>query len=391
MTQDPVPPSPRRPAWDAAAELTTAAEQATKDRIFLLTRPRGTWSVPQYLDPTITGFSLCGREGEQRIGEISGRHRLPVVADLAYYESRMASPETPMLFPETLFGRDGFFDDMRARSHSAVFTPTAYVEAGEPAALKAVRAAAQEVTRTDVVVVVPLDVTWLRDSKIDQLIAILKAVPHPIALVLGGQYNPTDSYADIMRNLRRVYQEIGRVGPWRTDPVTALDAMAQGGMFAGVGSSGSLRHLVPPGQATKITARFKPSVFIPELLHFFRADTLTERWANVDPLSCWCAVCEGRGLDRFDSYDTSVDTEARAHNAASWCALWAQMHALPTGVERQRWLAERIRLAHLAYEAENGRIQQANAFKPSKTLQRLAKLSEGSPSRIIEGARTPAP
>ncbi|MFY1596014.1 hypothetical protein [Micromonospora sp. WMMD737] len=390
MTHDPVPPSPRRPAWDATAELTTAAEQATKDRIFLLTRPRGAWAVPQYLDPSITGFALCGPTGEQRIGELSGRRRLPVVADLAHYEKNTASPEAPMLFPETLFGRDGFFDDMRARANSAIFTPTAYVEAGEPAALKAVRAAAQDVARTDVVVVVPLDVTWLRDNKIDQLIAILKAIPHPIALVLGGQYNPTDSYADIMRNLRRVYQEVGRVGPWRTDPVTALDAMAQGGMFAGIGSSGSLRHLVPPGQPTKITKRFKPSVFIPELLHFFRADTLTERWANVDPLPCWCTVCAGRGLDRFDSNDTAVDTEARAHNAASWSALWAQMRALPTGIERQRWLAERIRLAHLAYETENERIQQANAFKPSKTLQRLAKSTERAPSNVIEGAGTPA-
>ena len=388
MTQDPVPLS-RQQAWDPATGSPTAAERTTRDRIFLMTRPRGTWAVPQYLDPAITGFALCGPDGEQRVGEIVGRNRLPVVADLARYENYVASSDRPMLFPENLFGADGFCDDMQTRSSSAVFTPTAYVEAGEPAALKAVRGAAIELHRTDVVVVVALDVTWLRDDKIDQLIAVLKTIPHPIAIVLGGQYNPTDAYAAVMKNLRRIYQEVGRVGPWRTDPVTALDAMAQGGMFAGIGSSGSLRHLVPPGQTTQITSRFKPSVFIPDLLHFVRADKLTERWANVDALACWCAVCMGRGLDRFDSYDTAVEVEAKAHNAAAWTALWAQMRALPPGSQRQLWLAERIQRAHTAYEAENERIQQVNAFKPSPTLKRLAKLAENIP--VVEDTRTPAP
>ncbi|GAA3224568.1 hypothetical protein GCM10010532_056450 [Dactylosporangium siamense] len=70
-----------------------------------------------------------------------------------------------------------------------------------------------------------------------------------------------------------------------------------------------------------------------------------------------------------DAFDTTVEAEARAHNAAAWTALWSQMHGLPTGLLRQLWLAERIRIAVLAYEAENERIQQANAFKPSKTLR----------------------
>src|SRR3712207_4686750 len=102
MTQDPVPLS-RQPPRDAATSSPTAAERTTRDRIFLLTRPRGTWAVPQYLDPDISGFALCGPDGEQRVGEIAGRNRLPVVADLALYEDHVASPDRPMLFPENLF------------------------------------------------------------------------------------------------------------------------------------------------------------------------------------------------------------------------------------------------------------------------------------------------
>jgi hypothetical protein len=392
MTHDPTQPSERRPSGDTAAKAPSAAELAISGRIFLLARPRGSWAVPEYLNPAISGFALCGVEGEQRIGGLAGRGRLPVVADVAHYEKRLASVEEPMVVPETLFGLAGFFVDMRERSTvPALFTPSMYVEAGEPAALKAIRAAAQEIDRTDVVVVVALDVTWLRDDKIDQVIAILRGIPHPIALILGGQYNPTDAYAAVMRNLRRVYREVGRVGPWRTDIITALDAMSNGALFAGVGASSGLRHLVPPGQRPKITGRIKPSIFIPELLHYFRADTLTSRWANVDALTCVCPVCDGRPLDRFDSEDTGIEVEARAHNSAAWAGLWAQMQALPTDVERQRWLAERIRRAYEAYDAENERIQQARAFKPSKTLERLAKLAQSFPAPVTEGARTPAP
>lgn len=391
MTQAPVPPSPRRPARDAAARNTTAAERTVKDRIFLLTRPRMAAAVPQYLDGDAMGFALCGKEGETKVGALTGRDRLPVVADLAHYETRVATADEPMIFPQTLFGPDGHFSEMITRTGSVAFTPTCYVEAGEPAGLKAIRAAAQQITRTDIIVTIAVDVTWLRDDKIDQFIAILHGIPHPIALILGGQYNPTDAYPSVMKNLRRLYQEIGRVGAWRTDPVTALDAMAHGALFAGIGSSGKLRHLVPPGQPTKSSGGgFKPSIFIPDLLAFARADTLTRRWANSEPLRCWCTICQGRPLDRFDSEEPDVDTEARAHNAAAWSKLWTQLRAQPAGAGRQRWLAEKIRAAHAACDAENERIQQPKEFKPSKTLAYLAKLAEAVPSPATEGSRAPA-
>jgi hypothetical protein len=391
MTHDPTQPPRRLPSGDAAAKAPTAAELAIEGRIFLLARPRGSWAVPAYLDTAISGFALCGAEGEQRIGELAGRGRLPVVVDVAHYEKRLASVEEPMVVPQTLFGLAGFFNEMSERSTvPALFTPSLYVEAAEPAALMAVRRVAREIDRTDVVVVVAIDVTWMREDKIDQVIAILKGIPHPIALILGGQYNPTDAYAAVMKNLRRVYREVGRVGPWRTDIITALDAMSNGALFAGVGASSGLRHLIPPGQKPKTTGRIKPSIFISELLHYFRADTLTGRWANVDALTCSCPVCDGRSLDRFDSDDTGVEVEARAHNSAAWAGLWAQMQALPTGTERRRWLAERIRRAYEAYDAENERIQQARAFKPSKTLERLARLTQSLAAPVTEGARTPA-
>lgn len=393
MTQDPVPPSPRRPAGEPVAEATSAAYLAMKDRIFLLSTPRGVEVVPEYLDSGNTGFALVGPKQEQRVGQIIGRRRLPVATDLAPYEARIVSTDGPMVFPDTLFGLNGYLDDMRMRSTlPAVFTPSAYVEAGEAADLKAIRSAAQEIHRQDVVVVVPLDVTWLRDDRIDQLIAILKGIPHPMALILGGQYNPPDHYAAIMKNLRRVYEEVGRVGLWRTDPVTGLDAMSHGGLFAGIGSSTGLRHLVPPGQKAQGGGggSSKPSIFVLDLMHYFGAQKLADWWANSNPLTCPCSVCDGRPLDRLAVVGTEVDEEARAHNAACWVWLWSQMSALATLQEREQWYAECIRRAHAKYESENKRIQQPRAFKPSKTLARLAKMADAVPAPVTEGARTPA-
>ena len=393
MTQDPVPPSPRRSAGETMADARSAAYLAMKDRIFLLSRPRGVDVVPEYLDPRNSGFALCGPTQEQRVGQLLGRKRLPVATDLAPYEARIVSAHGPMVYPDTLFGLDGYLDDMLMRSTLPVaFTPSAYVEAGESADLKAIRSAAQEIRRRDVVVVVALDVTWLRDDKVDQLIAVLKGISHPIALILGGQYNPPDHYAAIMKNLRRVYEGVGRVGLWRTDPVAGLDAMSHGALFAGIGSSTGLRHLIPPGQKAQGGGggSSKPSIFVLDLMHYFGAQKLADRWANSQPLTCPCSVCGGRPLDRLAVIGTEVDDEARAHNAACWVWLWSNMSALATLPEREQWYADRIRRAHAAYESENKRIQQPKVFKPSKTLLRLAKMAETVPAPVTEGARTPA-
>lgn len=378
MTHNPVSPSQRRPAQDAGTVLGTAADIAMRDRIFHLTRAQGAYAVPQWLDAASTGFALVGSRGERRVAGLGGRGGMPVVADVGGYEKNLATADEPMRYPEdTLFGADGFYNDMLTRSASVAFTPTSYIQAGDTASLKAVRTAAQQLGRSDVVVLMPLDVTWLRKATIDQLIAVLKTIDHVIALALGGQYNPTDHYVDIMANLRRVYEEVGRVGLWRTDPVTALDCMSHGGMFAGIGVSASLRHLPPAKDPVKGGGgggKFKAPVFVPELLGYFRAEKLATLWANAEPLTCDCPVCGGKSLGRFDSTETVVVEEANAHNTASWARLWSQMHALPTLPERQRWYAHRLESAFGAYELENARIDQANGFKPSKTLNQLAKL-----------------
>jgi hypothetical protein len=174
-----------------------------------------------------------------------------------------------------------------------------------------------------------------------------------MSLILGGQYNPPDHYAAIMKNLRLVYEEVGRVGLWRTDPVTGLDAMSHGALFAGIGSSTGLRHLVPPGQKAQGGGggSSKPSIFVLDLMHYFGAQKPADRWANSNPLTCPCSVCDGRSLDR---------------------------------------LAVLIRRAHDKCESENKRIQQPKVFKPSKTLLRLAKMAETVPAPVTEGVRTPA-
>ncbi|WP_018351917.1 hypothetical protein [Longispora albida] len=339
--------------------------------------------IPENLDPMTTGLSLCGPEAGKRAGELRAKCPVPVVADIAAYTRHLASRQAPLQYPPEPDGALftlGFYDDLRARGVTVAATPTGYITGGDTPALKAARNMIREIGRRDVAALFPVDVAFLRKDAVDQLIAILQPTGVPIALVLGGQYNPTDRYADIVGNLRRVCREVPQLGVWRTDMITGFDCMAHGAMFTGVGASTTLRHAPPPDEATQHgNGSGRPSVLVPELWGYFRGDTLARRWANAEPLSCGCAVCKGHRLDRFDSSDPEIRAEALEHNVAAWSLFWAQMRPM-TLAQRQAWLIDQVQRAAKAYPAENERIQQPGAFQPGETLKRMAKLAELLPA-----------
>ncbi|WP_157631892.1 hypothetical protein [Catelliglobosispora koreensis] len=370
-----MPPSPRRPAWDQDRSALPPAAQHLKGKMFHLMRARGVDAIPSPLNGSATGFAFVGGPGEKGVSRLAHAAGVCVVVDVAHYEAQMASAETPLFYtePEGFFGHDPFYDDIIARGADLVAIPAGYVEAEDSEALKAVRDAANAVSRDDVVVVVAVDVTWLRDNRVGQLIAILRTIRHPVGLALGGQYNPTDGYVTTLSNLRRVYRELPHVGPWRTDQVNALDAMAHGALFAGIGASGSLRHLVPPKEKTFFSSK-KPSVFVPELMDYFSADKLARLWANADPMTCSCRICRGGPLDRFDSEEPEAKHEAALHNLACWVQWWDELRAVSPDL-RPSWLDRLLTRVGKAYEDENIRIQQAKAFIPSPTLAKLIKLA----------------
>ncbi|MEV6527154.1 hypothetical protein AB0M43_35010 [Longispora sp. NPDC051575] len=384
MTHNPPLPPQRRPEQEFKVAVPSVDDHVLAGRVLHLVSAHNHPVVPQSLDPVRTGYALCGPRAGIRVAEVRGVSQVPVVADFAMHDRHLASQDEPLRYPDevyqTLFGEAGFYDDLRAQGANVIMTPTGFIAGGDIAALKAVRDAVRSLGSSDVVALVPIDVAFLRKDSVDQVIAILQSIGIPIALALGGQLNPTDRYADIVVNLRRICREVPRLGVWRTDMITGFDCMGHGAMFAGIGASTTLRHAPPPDEKTAhFNQTGRPSVLVSDLWGYFKGDTLARRWANSEPLPCFCAICHGRGLDRFDSTEPEVKEEALAHNVASWSLFWSRMQPLSL-VDRQAWLMDQVQRAARAYPAENERIQQPDAFKPDKTLAKMAKLATLLPS-----------
>jgi hypothetical protein len=375
--------APVAPAGRTAREPSTAA-QTVAERVLLLDRPKYVHAVPTHLDSDHGGLVLCGKDAGGRARQLrrAGYDSILVI-DQAAYENEPATADEPFALPGgQLFG--GHLDDVLQQQldcgADVAMTPTRYVHAGDADALKGVMRAAQAIKRSDVIVTMPVAITWLRDESLQQLRAVLKRIPQPKALILGGQYDPLDM-RNTPKNLRCLAQEVADLGLWRTD-LAAFDCIAYGGLFAAIGAGGSLRHLIPEDeepQSSSFPGAHLPSVLVPDLLSFSRADSLARRYANTPPPRCPCPVCDGRFLDRFNRRDGETRAVAHAHNAATWNSWLPDLFDHQSLGDRQVWWKNRCTAALDAHEAENARIQQPKAFKPPQPLKAWATLPVSQP------------
>jgi hypothetical protein len=380
MTESSVPgqhPDPVQPIRQAAPEATTAARQL-RERVLLLDRPCYVDRAPPYLDPDHGGLVLCGQNAGRQARQLRlmGYQGLLVI-DPAAYERAAASTDEPFALPPEgrLFGAslEEVLQEQLDCGANLAMTPTRYVHAGEADALKAVMRAAQSIQRNDFIVTVPVAVAWLRDESLLQLAAVLKEIPQPKALILGGHYDPMDT-ANAPKNLRYLAQEVRGLGLWRTD-LAAFDCIAYGGLFAAIGAGGSLRHLTPQDEKPQASSfPHWPAVLVPDLLNFVRADSLARRYANTPPPRCSCQVCNDSFLDRFNHLGSEARAEAHAHNAATWSSWLPDLFDHQSLGDRQLWWKNRCRAAVDNHEVENARIQQPRAFKPTPALKAWATL-----------------
>lgn len=359
---------------------TGRAATAVAERILLLDRPRFIPKAPGYLDPDHGGLVLCGDDAPSRTIELRREHYTGVLLeDVAAYEKEIATPQAPFSLPEDdmLFGADldSVLQAQLDRGATWAVTPTRYVPAGASEVLKAIMSTVAGLDRDDVIVVVPVSIGWLRRESKDQLIAILKRIRHPVALALGGQYDPLKDFAAAPEHLRDLLREIPGVGLWRTD-LAGFDALAYGGSFAAIGAGGSMRHLVPAGERPQSSSPFPhyPTVLVPEMLRFSSADFLANAYANATPPRCHCQLCGGRFLESFYGLNDHVRAAAHAHNAATWNDWLPQLFAHARLGDRQLWWRNRCRAALDTHVAENTRIGQPNRFKPPKALKKWAEL-----------------
>jgi hypothetical protein len=368
------------PAVGHAWRLGRAAD-AVAERILLLDRPKYVRQVPPNLNAAHGGLVLC--DADAAAGVIALRksgYTGVLVEDVAAYETEAATADEPFALPEPgLFGNDleSVLQEQLDRGATVALTPTRYVPAGASDALKAIMTTAQALDRDDVIVLVPVSIAWLRQESRSQLTSVLQRIPHPVALIFGGQYDPLRKFNAAPSNLRDLLQEVPGIGLWRTD-LAGFDAMAHGGSFAAIGAGGSLRHLVPAGERPESSKPFPhfPTVLVPELLRFSAADFLADAYDDVTPPPCPCPLCGGGPLpvDSFYGLTDLIRAAAHQHNAALWNSWLPGLFESHQLGGRQTWWRNRCSAAVDAHLAENVRIRQPGKFKPPSALRQWASL-----------------
>ncbi|MFF7727178.1 hypothetical protein [Streptomyces sp. NPDC008001] len=207
------------------------------------------------LDPVRSGLVVSGPGAAVKARKLREEGFTgPLLADPAVYTVAAASEDDP--FPDVSEGQLAFGDPLRLSVEeqvgragaTAAMTPTGYLHAEASDALKAAVHRVLALEDPHVFFSVPVDVAWLRDDAVEQLIAWLNVVPNPKAVMLGGQMDPLAGFSQAVGNLKRLLAEVPGTALLRAD-LAAFGALAQGAAFTAFGATSSVRHIVPPGQA----------------------------------------------------------------------------------------------------------------------------------------------
>ncbi|MFI5756816.1 hypothetical protein [Streptomyces sp. NPDC051569] len=358
------------------------------------------WQVRDHIDTDRGGLVLCGDGAVSKAMELRKEEfTAPLLVDPEVYTSHVATEEAP--FPRTedegfSFG-DPQFDDplrvslnrQRAAGVTAPITPTGYIQAEDSAALLTATRQVEALDDPSVIFAAPVDVGWLQDDdSVRQLIGALNLIRGPKALMLGGQMDPLGRFPQAVSNLRRVLASVPGAALMRTD-LAVFGALAHGASFGSFGTTGSLRHIVPPGQPVQSTRGVvaAPHVLFPELMGFFLGSKIAKAFAAADGPPCNCRVCDGEGLDRFTSMHGEHQRRAAAHNVATMGTWLHMLMGAAHGFDRQMRWHELCRTAVEHYPILNASIDQKGTFKPDAQLKRWAVLV---PDVVPLGSSVPA-
>lgn len=368
-------------AMRASPQEPPGPASALTDRVLVHT----SWDTGKKLIGTLPlradGLVLCGAKAGTGVRELrSGGFDGPLVIDHETY-SVAATAEAPFvlaqngLFQMTL---DQVLQGQRACGATVALTPTGYLHAGDSLALKAAVNTVTSLDRDDVLFSVPIDIAWLNEDNIGHLIAVLAGLDAPKAVFLGGQFDPLERYKAAVANLRRLVADAGHIAILKTD-LTGFDALSHGAFATSIGTGGSLRHVIPPGQRARSgnPKDRSPSVLFPDLMAYFRGSKLAQRYANTpQPPACSCAACGDRRLDTFRG--TNDSTAAHTHGVRIWSEWTTDLRAQPTLLDRAVWWRNRCKAAVAHYDIVNAQLDQPNAFKPPKPLNAWADLPDWS-------------
>ncbi|MCX4856619.1 hypothetical protein [Streptomyces canus] len=322
--------------------------------------------IPQLRSPLngdLGGIVMTGEmAGERAFHLRASGYNGPLLIDTAAYTTHTATEAEPFLLDgDDLFATvDTELQMQKARGVSAALTPTGYIPPGASKALKAVMEQSKHIERADTIVHLPINTAWLTDEYVSQLIAVCERIPHPKALTLFRQFDPMKQAKEVPANLRRVVSERPDVALLRSD-LAALDALAHGALFSGIGADSARRHSIPPGEKPQVSKENQggpqyPSVLLPSLMCFKGARSLDRIYMNDPPMTCTCDVCDGSGLDRFYDASGEVRRESEDHNISSWSTWVIEIVNREPGLERKTWWRDRCAAAVDQYALENQRL-----------------------------------
>lgn len=220
-----------------------------------------------------------------------------------------------------LFGEDPWLVDQHRAQVVEVLSPGRYVPGCSHAALLGAIAtegswlAAAGGGRLSMV----LDWKWLTIG-LSSLLAELSALDVPLALALADPNDPL-AHPGAVRGLASLVATVPDLILLRSD-IGALGAIAHGAAMAAIGTSTSVRHVVPPGKSAGGGRTGFPSVFWPELMDWKLADGIGRLPARLRP-RCHLACCNGGTLDEFAGLRTPA--EARVHNLHALAHVTSQL------------------------------------------------------------------
>jgi hypothetical protein len=324
----------------------TDAARTLAERVLVHARPTDAGPVLNLTKGKPSGLVLTGTSGARaasRIRKAAGSDS-PILVDPAAYETETATAQEPFRIPEAGQERqalDAFLRKLYPGA-DAVLTPTRYIAAADEASLKAVIDTAAGLPPW-AIISLPLDSAWISSQWIDRLIQMLRGVKTPKAVMIGSA---PEGAIERQANLRRLTTEVTSVALFRTD-LAAFHGLAHGALAAAIGTSSTLRHVIPPSGRPLAVDRpdeepdVSPDVLGPDLVAYVRGSTLANLFGDTPGPLCRCRQCEQRHLAGFlgrgDWHDAAL------HGVAVWTEWLPELLRQPSLSSRQSYWSELCR------------------------------------------------
>lgn len=272
-------------------------------------------------DPSSSGLILTSNKGHHKIQRLRDANPdLPILLEPTAIRHHLATPEAPFRSdqdPDLLISPDlaGSLDLQRLNNNPIAMTPTGQIASGDAATLKAALKGANELDRSDTLLMLPLAAGWLSEEYRFRLLQqALERSRHPVAITIIHRTNGIASG----KRLRRYRELIAGAGcpvvAYRVD-LAGFDALANGALACAVGAHPSARRLNPVGADGFASDRtdLSPHVLVTDLLGYVRSTHLRQHYfANAPALRCACPVCGGAPIDRL--YGRPDRLEGHMHN-----------------------------------------------------------------------------